>query len=109
MLFAHLGAVLERFGDVIAGDCFRAGEVGDRARDFEYAIVPARGQLHRHHRVFEQYLRLLIYYAMRAREPGGKLGIGEDLMIAEPLLLDRARTLHSCANRVRCFRYRRFG
>jgi len=36
------GAVLNGFGDVVAGDFFGAGQVGDGAGDFQDAVVGAR-------------------------------------------------------------------
>jgi hypothetical protein len=51
----HDAAVGQRFGDVHARDGFACREIGDGARHLEYAMIAARGELHRSHRFREQF------------------------------------------------------
>lgn len=40
-----LEAVLDRLGNMLCGDPFGAGKIGDGARQFQYPVIPARRQV----------------------------------------------------------------
>ena len=57
------GAILDRFAHVLGCDRFGALEVGDRARDFQDAIVGAGAQIEFRHRDADQFLRFVAQFA----------------------------------------------
>jgi hypothetical protein len=56
-------AVLNRLGNVVAQDFFRAGQVRHRPRHLQNPVAGAGAQIQIGHRVFPQFLRPLIQLA----------------------------------------------
>jgi predicted RNase H-like HicB family nuclease len=56
-------AELDRLADVVAGDFFGGGEVRNRARHFQNAVVSAGTQIVFRHRVLEHFTRRLVEFA----------------------------------------------
>ena len=55
--------ILNRFGDVLARDVLRAGQIRDGARDFQDAVVSSRAQIQITHGELQQILGLLAEFA----------------------------------------------
>jgi len=54
---------LDRLADVVAGNVFSAGQVGDGARDFQDSVVGAGAQVQVRHRKLQQILRRVVQFA----------------------------------------------
>ena len=57
------GTILNRLGNVIAGNRLRARQIRDGSRDFQDPVVGARAQIQIRHRILEQLLRRLVQFA----------------------------------------------
>src|SRR2546428_7159812 len=84
--------VLQRLRAVLGGDGLGAGEVGDRPRDTDDAVVAACGEPQACHRGGEQSLRVGGDRTQPAQEPAGDLRVQTpaDGRPAPPLTLSRA-------------------
>ena len=92
-------AVLDRFGDVLAGDVLRAGQVGNRAGDLQDAVVGAGAEVQIGHGELQQLHRRLIQRAVALQLAAAHAGVAGDLrLVLEPRLLPLARRDDPLAN-----------
>src|SRR5260370_1144119 len=98
-------AVLNRFGKVA---CFEAGrliEIGDGARDFQDAVVCARGEAHARNGIFQHFLALVGDGAEFPDQFRRHLRVGEDFLLArESVSLALAGSQHALSHRGGVFR-----
>ena len=80
-------AVLDGFEEVRGLDFFGAREIGDRAGDFENAIVGARGEAELLHRLLQEIAERGIDRAVFADVRVGHAGVGGDFRAGKSLLL----------------------
>ena len=87
--------------DAAAG-CRTRGEIGDRARDLEDAIISSGAQMEFFHRAMEEFATLGVQFAMRFQKSVGHLRVGAAFWFSrEALVLEFARGEHPLADRLR--------
>ena len=92
-------AILDRFANVVGGDVFGIGEVGDGAGDLEDAIVSAGAEVQLGHGHLHHAFGGFVEGAMALEELGGHAGVAADLgILGEALALDVARFFHALAD-----------
>lgn len=69
-------AVLDGFEDVVGADRVAAGQVRQRARHLEDAVMGAGGKVELHHRLFEISRAFGVEFAMFAHQAGGHGRVG---------------------------------
>lgn len=77
---------------------FRVGEVGDRAGDFQDAVIRTSGEGELFHRVLEEVAERAVDRAVFADLRVGHAGVGGDFAAGKARVLAVARGLHPCAD-----------
>lgn len=91
-------AILNGFGDVLGGDRPEAGEVGDRTRDLENAIVPTGGEAKACHGPAEEGGAIGVGGAPPADLASRHARVDARRRAGEALPLPRSRRDHALAN-----------
>ena len=87
-------AIADRFGDVLGGDPFAPGEVGDRSGDACEPIDRAGGKLSLCARAFEEFECRAIERAERSYGGRRNIGVRAEPEVCEPSFLPFARGEH---------------
>ena len=91
-------AVLNRLCEVRRLDFVAVREVGNRAREFEDAMVRARTHLHLLHRRTQQILTRVVDCAVLSHLCGSHIRVHLPIRPGEALALTFARAFHAFAN-----------
>ena len=89
--------VLQRLGQVLGPDLRLAGQVGDRARQLEHAVIGARAQLQLPHRRAHEILACCVDRAELLHLGRAHVAVDEHVGLAqlgEAFVLDLARRFH---------------
>jgi hypothetical protein len=89
-LLLHPCAVLQRLGQMSRLDVWTAGQIRNRPRQFEDAVVGARGKLELVHGGFDQAAGGIVQGAVFAYFGGAHIGIAGEIGAGETLALDLA-------------------
>src|SRR5690606_25177781 len=95
--------VLQRLGDVLAGDRVASGEIGDRARDLQHARVGARREPQTLDRALEKALARGVEATVPVEVAARELRVAREVAAAVARTLPLARGDHALAHLARAF------
>ena len=94
-------AILNGLQEMRGKYTFASGEIGNRARDLEDAIISSGAQMEFFHRAVEKFAALCIQLAIGLQKAMGHLGVGAAFWLTcEALLLEFARGEHALPDRM---------